>query len=332
MLSKILPRGSRRRGVVKKVLSPKVPTQISKKYRIIDQAGFAALESALRREFFTGRPSDYLETEQGRHDLRVHLFTRLEKARKQVVPWLSHAKPLAGANVLEIGCGTGSDTVAFAEQGARVTAIDVDEKSLKLGEDRCDLYGLNVTFLKANATEVHRLLRGEDFDFIIFYAVLQHMTHQERMVAMKSTWNMLAPGTLWCVVDTPNRLWYCDSHTAKLPFFHWLPDDLAFQYTRFSPRTYFRELYREGNEANMLHFLSRGRGVSFHEFELSIKRVDKLDVVSSMSMFYRQRNIPTFLRWRFSIGYRHESLMARICPQVHRGFFQRDLDLIIAKD
>ena len=34
---------------------------------------------------------------------------------------------------------------------------------------------------------------------------------------------MLAPGGLWAVVETPNRLHYFDDHSAKLPFHHWLP-------------------------------------------------------------------------------------------------------------
>lgn len=334
MLSAILPQGSKRREVAKAFLIPKanIPAHLSRNYKSIDRSGFGAIESALKRDYFARSPSGYLETNQGNDDLRNHLFSRLEGARKQTIPWLDQAKPLSGANILEIGCGTGSDAVAFAEQGANVTAIDIDEDSLAVARERCNIYGVDVTLLTINATDVQKLFHDKHFDIVVFYASLEHMTHQERLIAMSSTWKMLIPGALWCVVETPNRLWYYDSHTALLPFFHWLPDELAFKYSSFSPRSNFRELYREENEANMHHFLRRGRGVSFHEFGLAMKRVEELDVVSCKSMFIRQRNYVSRLRWRLSLEYQYESILARICPQIHRGFFQRSLELIIRKD
>jgi len=49
---------------------------------------------------------------------------------------------------------------------------------------------------------------------------------------------------------------------------HTSPDRLAFEYSRFSSRNYFREIYLAHTPEKELHFLRRGRGVSFHEFEL----------------------------------------------------------------
>ena len=72
------------------------------------------------------------------------------------------------------------------------------------------------------------------------------MVHEERLQAIADTWTMLRPGDLWCVIETPNRLWHTDTHTALLPFYHWLPDDLAFKYARFSQRTNFREMRKQG--------------------------------------------------------------------------------------
>jgi hypothetical protein len=65
-------------------------------------------------------------------------------------------------------------------------------------------------------------------------------------------------------------------HTSWLPFFQWLPDDLAFKYSRFSPRFNFGGMYGEETAERMLHFLRRGRGVSFHEFSLTMKPAETL--------------------------------------------------------
>lgn len=90
------------------------------------------------------------------------------------------------------------------------------------------------------------------------------------MQAMQDTWRALQPGALWCVIETPNRLWFIDDHTSRLPFFNWLPDELAFAYSRFSAREPFRSSYRALSETTFESFLRHGRGVSFHEFALTM--------------------------------------------------------------
>jgi len=222
--------------------------------------------------------------------------------------------------------------VALAEQGAKVTAIDVDESSLVVARDRCRAYALEVSFAHANATDVSSLFSGQHFDYIIFYAALEHMTIQERLSAMRATWEMLAAGDLWCVIETPNRLWYYDAHTSLLPFHMWLPDELAFEYSRFSPRANYRELYREYSEESKLHFLRRGRGVSFHEFELAMKPVNSLRIKSSLNMTNGETGLLGPLKWRRSKEYRYISLLHRIAPELHEGFLQSFFYLIIEKD
>ena len=44
--------------------------------------------------------------------------------------------------VLEIGCGIGTDTINFARHGASVTAIDLSAKSLEIARQRAEVYGL----------------------------------------------------------------------------------------------------------------------------------------------------------------------------------------------
>jgi len=117
-----------------------------------------------------------------------------------------------------------------------------------------------------------------------------------------------------------------------LPFYHWLPDELAFKYSRFSPRDNFRDLYRQCDEEFMLSFLRRGRGISFHEFELAMKPLAQMNIVSSMFMHWRKRSILYRLACIFTTDYRYESFLAKLCPNIHRGFFHSTLYLIIRKD
>ncbi len=304
----------------------KIPLQLERRFRHLAPPATDELKSRLLE--FRQASSDRPPAED--EDLQNHLFRRLAENRRQIVPWLDAAKPLDGATILEIGCGTGSATVALAEQGARVTGVDIDPRSIAVAEARCRLHGVQATFLAANAAGLDEVLAAERFDFIIFFASLEHMTHAERLAAMAQTWKMLPSGGLWCVIETPNRLWYYDHHTAHLDFFMWLSDQLAADYIRFSPREDVRD--QIGRADDRQHALCRaGRGVSFHEFDLTLGMADELQVVSSMPLFYRRRDPALKLLWRLSDDYRFERFLARRCPRLHAGFLQPSLDLIIRK-
>lgn len=326
------------KAFVKPLLAPKIPKSISEQFRHINQKNMNLIEASLKQNYFIHENASYkdneayLSSDEGQKDLRDHLYGRLDVFRNTIIPWLSNAKPLSGSRILEIGCGTGSSAVALAEQGADVTAVDIIEKDLIVAKVRSRIYDLNVNFICANATEVNEIFVNQHFDFIIFFASLEHMTHNERMIAMKNTWDMLSPGGLWCVIETPNRLWYYDSHTSLLPFYHWLPDDLAFLYSQFSPRKTFCNSYRELDDDSKLAFLRKGRGVSYHEFELTMKRAEKLDVVSSLQIFLRSQNFLYKVLWALTNKRRFELLIRQVGPNIHKGFYHQDLDLIIRKD
>jgi 2-polyprenyl-3-methyl-5-hydroxy-6-metoxy-1,4-benzoquinol methylase len=302
------------------------PPHLAAHFRELDAAALAELRDELRRHYFAD--SDSADT------LEDHLTVRLARDRTLVMPWLDAARRLDGARILEVGCGTGCATVALAEQGASVTGVDLCERSLRVARRRCELHGLAASFVLGNAGEVLEKLAGERFDFVIFYASLEHMTLAERKVAMRRGWELLAPGDLWCMVDTPNRLWFHDAHTSLLPFFHWLPDELAFDYSHKSPRAGFGDRYRALDAESLLHFQRRGRGVSYHELELALGAVERLDVVSSLTHFHRARTrfpLLSRLRRRNALAARYERLLAEIAPGLHPGFLLPDLDLAIRK-
>jgi 2-polyprenyl-3-methyl-5-hydroxy-6-metoxy-1,4-benzoquinol methylase len=308
-----------------------MPNHLLAGFRPISEAGIETIRGALEDHYFAfpRRPRDYLATEWGQQDLQNHLFNRLRRDREEVIPWLDGSGTIRGSRVLEIGCGTGCSTVALAEQGADVVAIDIDEPSLAVAKRRCEVYELDVAFRHASAVDIGHLFRDILFQFIIFYATLEHMTHRERVLALRSAWDLLPKGGLLCIVETPNRLWYFDEHTSLLPFFNWLPDELAFEYSRYSSRPYFSDLYDNyADEQQRLHFRRRGRGVSFHELVLAIAPVEQLNVHSSLAMHLAGRGIQPSTPPQAA---RYQRLLQEICPSIHSGFFERDLNLILLK-
>jgi S-adenosylmethionine-dependent methyltransferase len=323
-------------GPLRRLLDPPPapPQHLARRFRGLEDADEAALGQLIAAHLEARHGAGHLESEEGRRDLDGHWRRRLDRDRRELVPWLDAARSLPGTRILEIGCGTGCSSVALAEQGAVVTAVDVDPGAVELARARCDRYGLDVDFVVANAVDLATKLADERFDLVIFAASLEHMTHRERLEAMSGTWRMLAPGSLWCITDTPNRLWFFDAHTSRLPFFMWLPDELAFAYARFSPRSGFHELYDAWDDASSLHFLRRGRGVSYHELDLALAPATGLEVLSCLPIFLRERRRLHRLRaWRRrdSVRSRYTALLASLCPELHPGFFEPSLDLLIRK-
>src|SRR5450631_3380705 len=158
-----------------------VPQELRVNQRPLSQLNRERLQDALRQHYFSqpmnhfGRTVDqYLATQEGIADMDNHVEERLNYDREWVMPWLNAARALKGSTVLEIGCGTGASTISLSEQGAHVTAVDVNEGNIQAAQKRCQLYDLPAQFAIANATELHKAYNSGAFDFIIFFATLEH--------------------------------------------------------------------------------------------------------------------------------------------------------------
>lgn len=301
------------------------PARLRQRHIAVDDAGLESIKASLEANFYRGwRAREHYSEAVYQQGLREHLQTRTESDRRLIVPWLDGACGLHGLRILEVGCGTGASTIALAEQGARVTGIDVDADALRVAEERCRVFGLAAEFHELNAADAGRRFRTGAFDLIILFACLEHMTMPERMEGLSGLWALLPPGAWLAVVETPNRLWFYDHHTSLLPFFNWLPDDLAFAYSQFSEREQFKDEFRVNTPGSMQQFLRLGRGVSYHEFDVAIATHA---VHSSFSTFYGLRH--TLLRSKRAR--RFKSLLRSIRPDLHDGWFEPSLDLLMRK-
>jgi 2-polyprenyl-3-methyl-5-hydroxy-6-metoxy-1,4-benzoquinol methylase len=210
----------------------------------------------------------------------LQVFVRMAHAKGFFTPWLEEVLPLAGRRIIEVGCGTGSSTVAMLLAGAEVHALEIDATAPDLARERIRLLGIPDRF-SSSIVPPDWLANDENYDWsslnadtIVCYALLEHLTIRERMVFLYNAMRALPIGGHLVIYETPNRLAPVDWHSTHLPFSEILPDDLTQIYmTRClrtdrsaslvwdslrSPAPDVQELYRSG------------RGVSFHEFELAI--------------------------------------------------------------
>ena len=315
---------SRVKGFVKDLMF-RVPEELQRNHVVFSPTQQAELRESIERNYLDrGATKAKLSAEEYAASLDGQVSQRTHYNRTRIAPWLHGIRHLSGAEILEIGCGTGCSAITLVEQGAKLTGVDVDGGALQVARDRLALANLQADFRELNGSQIESL-DTESFDFVIFYACLEHMTVDERLASLRQGWGKLQPGGKLVIIETPNRLWYYDSHTAGLPFFDWLPDDLAYLYSRFSQRANFRDQYREIDDERMLKFKRWGRGMSYHELDLAISPVDQLHVLSYLNAFEK-----TFLMKHGLTGLRYRNVLRKV-SSVHPAFLQPYLDLVIEK-
>ena len=85
---------------------------------------------------------------------------------------------LKNKSLLEIGCGSGLQTIELAKRGAKVTEIDFSEKSIELLKKTAKIEGINyVTALKMNAERMK--FKAGYFDFVYIDSVLMHVDKEK---------------------------------------------------------------------------------------------------------------------------------------------------------
>jgi SAM-dependent methyltransferase len=90
----------------------------------------------------------------------------------------------ANKRVLEIGCGIGTDTIAFARAGANVTAVDLSEESLAIATKRARVYGLEdkISFAAADAEALVTAVAPEPYDLVYSFGVIHHTPHPDAVL------------------------------------------------------------------------------------------------------------------------------------------------------
>lgn len=94
------------------------------------------------------------------------------------------------SEVLEVGCGLGTDAINFARRGARYTGIDLTEASIDLVRRRFELEGFTADLRVADA-EALPFAEGS-FDLVYSHGVLHHTPDTQR--AINEVHRVLKPG------------------------------------------------------------------------------------------------------------------------------------------
>jgi SAM-dependent methyltransferase len=179
--------------------------------------------------------------------------------------------------VIEVGSGGGASTCAFAPYVHHIHCFELEEHPKNVARARLGYFGYdNVTFengLFDRSSSIYS--HDQAFDMVLLIAVLEHVHFRELREILLAAIDLLKPGGLIVIGETPNRLAFRDTHTSRINFFCALPPEIQSEYFRFSPREHFVNdvgaivrQYGAASPQTRERLTRWGCGVSYHDFEL----------------------------------------------------------------
>ena len=93
-------------------------------------------------------------------------------------------KKYKNKNVLEIGCGIGTDAIEFIRNGARYIGVDYSDKSIQIAKKRVEVLKLlrkKPLFVEDNCEELKKIKKlKKKFDLIYSFGVLHHTNDMQK--------------------------------------------------------------------------------------------------------------------------------------------------------
>jgi len=136
-------------------------------------------------DFWNGRPCNIRHSDMPQDSLEFFDEVAIKKYR--IEPHKKEFLALEkwrGKNVLELGCGMGTDAIQFAKAGANVVCIDLTGNSLALCRKNFAVHGLTGQFFLGNIEELDKILPIEYtkfFDLIYSFGVIHHTPNPKKV-------------------------------------------------------------------------------------------------------------------------------------------------------
>ena len=143
------------------------------------------------REYWNAHPcgTQFTHLEWG----SKRFFDEVERFRYETQPFmrkLMEFDNFRGKQLLEIGCGLGTDLLQFARAGALVTGVDLTPASIELVKKRFALEGIPVEAQVADAE--HLPFPDGSFDVVYSFGVLHHTPNTQKSI--DDVYRVLKPG------------------------------------------------------------------------------------------------------------------------------------------
>jgi SAM-dependent methyltransferase len=137
------------------------------------------------KKYWNKRPCNILHSKK--KFLSKEYFNEVRKKRYYVenhIPRFAGFKNYKNKNVLEIGCGIGTDACEFIKNGAKYYGIEYSEKSLEIAKLRTKVLNLhknNPLFFNLDAENLSQIKKKNvKFDLIYSFGVIHHTKNMKK--------------------------------------------------------------------------------------------------------------------------------------------------------
>lgn len=100
-----------------------------------------------------------------------YIINLIGNRSKQTAPT---EKPLAGLNILDVGCGAGLVSEPLARNGAAVTALDASAQNIEVARRHAEKTGVDIDYICATPEEI--MGKDETYDIVLSLEVVEHVS------------------------------------------------------------------------------------------------------------------------------------------------------------
>jgi SAM-dependent methyltransferase len=112
-----------------------------------------------------------------------------------LVALIEGPSPLPPGRALDLGCGTGTDTIYLATHGWDVTAIDMVPKALAGARRNAAAAGVAPRFIEGDVTRLHDLGVGDGYTLLVDFGCFHTLPEDQRPAYVASVSRAAAPGS-----------------------------------------------------------------------------------------------------------------------------------------
>jgi len=142
------------------------------------------------------------------HPERYRISTCPVKNREFYPEFLDLVSPLAGKQLLELGFGRGELAVWLAQQGARVTAVDLGKDLVSAAAELARLNEVSCDFRQGDISDLTGI-DAEAFDVVLGIAILHHLPVAAVRKTLLECHRVLKAGGIAVFVETiENSRWF----------------------------------------------------------------------------------------------------------------------------
>lgn len=137
----------------------------------------------LIKKFWNDRPCNIKHSQKEIGSLEY--FNEVEQRKYKVephIPRFAEFEKWKDKDVLEIGCGIGTDSINFVRNGANLTIVELSDKSLDITKNRFDVFKLKAKLICGNAEDLKNLINNQKFDLIYSFGVIHHAENTEKII------------------------------------------------------------------------------------------------------------------------------------------------------